>query len=320
MRRNSGSRKIRVLFCKSNHPAAHSNSHTNDSQRISNMESTTARASSASSSTAAPQRRSKKSSSGGGNGSSAATVVTDQLVGQLERATLQLDQSRTRMQALHRMWELYLTVMAYLVMALSTQQVYVVSAPCRYDIQAINSQNLTDGAAPPVSNWESLLMVARDAAVPILGVIMACLLTFFLSLIRGRTYRGNVFRHPIFLACQACAVPILLLYYGHSRRDDATESNLNEITVSAMTCVAASVLAQWNVNTADLPSFSELPVKRQLPAALVLDGIMAISLYMMERQRAFLQKSARAVQELQRDLSKSGAVTGRPTQEPKKTK
>jgi hypothetical protein len=270
-------------------------------------------------STAAPQRRSKKSSSGNGSGGSgSATVVTDQLVGQLERATLQLDQSRTRMQALHRMWELYLTVMAYLVMALSTQQVYVVSAPCRADIEAVNSPSLAlDGAVLPISHWESLLMVARDAAVPILGVVMAGLLTFFLRLIRGRTSNDNVFRHPIFLASQACAVPILLLYYGHSRRDDTTESSDNENTVSVTSCVAASVLAQWNVHAADLPSFSEMPVKRQLPAALVLDGIMVISLYMMERQRAFLQKSARAVQDLQRDLSKSGA---RQTQEPKKTK
>jgi hypothetical protein len=316
MRWNSGSNKILESCLYPSNPPQTSN--------MAPASSTPA----ASSSTAASQRRSKKSSNGGSGGGTgtATTVVTDQLVGQLERATRQLDQSRTRMQALHRMWELYLTVMAYVVMALSTQQVYVVSAPCRADIEAINSQSLaaSDGATLPISNSESLLMVARDAALPILGVVMAGLLTFFLRLIQGRTSNDYIFRHPIFLASQACAVPILLLYYGHSRRDGTAESNVNETTLSTMSCVEASVLAQWNVNAADLPSFSDLPVKRQLPAALVLDGILAISLYMMERQRAFLQKSARAVQDLQRDLSQSrgGANTaaGRPTREAKKTK
>lgn len=280
---------------------------------------------STSSSTNAKQRRGKQQAS-----NQQQKTATEQLVEQLDRAAVQLTQSRAQMLTLHQQWQMYLTILSYVVVALSIQQVYAGSRQCLSDIANANANAFSNGSNTNdtliILQWEAIMIATRDSAVPILGVCMALLLSLFLRSLPSDSifFSPNdgtaffVFSHPLFLTAQSCILPLLMLYFHHQHQSILISDNeLAHNTTSSGSCLAQSLSAAAvaaALSESTTPTHHTQQQQQQLPAVLVFDAISVISLWMMQRQQAHTRKSAKAIQDLQRELTlKTGNTIAAPS-------
>jgi hypothetical protein len=225
-------------------------------------------------------------------------LANQNLAEQLDRAAATIAQSTAQMHVLHAQWRKYLTVISYMVVLLSMHQMHSLSSACIQDIQAVNSlQRPSQQDALMISGSQAAMLVVRDAAVSILGFLMASLLSLFMRSVKEGG--GTDFSHPLFLTAQACIVPILILQFYN-------RSNISADTTDAsLSCLDDASLTEG----VELPSLLLQPaVNKTLPPALILHAILTLSLWFMTNQRAQLLKNAAAVEELQAELMQAVAA------------
>ncbi|KAL7572316.1 hypothetical protein ACA910_017913 [Epithemia clementina (nom. ined.)] len=239
--------------------------------------------------------------------------VVDTLEEQLTRAETAVRNNEFKVQTLHSQWITFLVRLSYMVLLLAFHQMQSPSTACIMDVKNFNDHATTTTAK--ISGYKVVGLVFTDSLVHILGITMACFLSFFLQKqqtaleyrkqnmygglenekkknddSKGRlpidanaVEKKQLFSDARYLVANACIAPLLAMYYAQKQRTALDDS-----------CLDPTLLQKAGVE----------PMERQrsLPVVVVFHVLVTVCIWFMDRQQGQVADNVLKVYKLRRDL------------------
>jgi hypothetical protein len=237
-----------------------------------------------------------KTSSNGNN-----NTINDQI----DRASAQLHLAGQQIGRLHGQWKTYLSGLSYIVIYLSYYQLRHRTKACHGHLELLAKKHGQPGGEAIMTWTTQLQYMGLDAAAPLVGLVLAILLCFFLRSCANSVAR---FSHPIFVTAQVCAVTAAVLYWirttygmtppgGGAVLDVIVDDN----THHKLSCVSPSIWTD-EMRTVIVGAAKDNTIP--FPCAIVFHVILALSLWFMNYQRHHHLTNVKKVDGLRNELIK----------------